>query len=199
MDPVLSVHLAAAAALAEAHVAALFVPTASGLDLKAQRELDQKGLDVAHASWNMHQPALREGRLVRIGAAVVWPLAADGRLEALVYLDQAHAGFPEDHERLHGRVLLERVRSLGRPHALGPYVASVASPEAEQRRQLEVVLRQVAGNVAAAARVLGVNRDTIYERAARFSIRLSDFRPSRRGPSVAPPDVDSPLLRRSRG
>ncbi len=181
MDRVLSVHLMAAAALAEAQVAALFVPTPDGaLELKAQRELDQAGWDVTHVSWRMQQRALREGQIVRVGTALVWPLRAEREVVAVVYLDQAHAGFPEEHERLHGRVLLERVRSLGRPHPLGPYVASVASPEAEQRRQLEVVLRQVAGNVAAAARVLGVNRDTIYERAARLAVRLSEFRPARR-------------------
>jgi hypothetical protein len=179
MDRVLSVHLAAAAALAEAQVAALFVPRHDGgLELKAQRELDQAGWDVTHVAWSAHHRALRQGQVVRVGPAVVWPLKAEGQLVAVCYLDQTRPGFPEEHETQHGHVLAERVRSLGRPNPIGPYVASVASPEAEQRRQLEVVLRQVAGNVAAAARVLGVNRDTVYERAARFALNVDDFRPA---------------------
>jgi transcriptional regulator of acetoin/glycerol metabolism len=178
VDRVLSVHLKAAAALAEAHVAALFVPGPERtLDLRAGVDLDQAGIDSAGVVWSNHEQTLREGALTRLGQAIVWPLLLDGTLVALMYLDTAHADFPEPHEQSHGRVLAERVRALERPRALGPYLAGIASPAADLRRQLEVVLRQVAGNVSAAARVLGVNRDTIYERAARLALDLPSFRP----------------------
>jgi DNA-binding NtrC family response regulator len=178
VDRVLSVHLKAAAALAEAHVAALFVPGPERtLALRAAVDLDQAGIDSSGFAWSSHEQALRAGTLTRVGQGIVWPLLLDGTLVALMYLDTAHPTFPEPHEQSHARVLAERVRALERPRALGPYLAGVASPAAELRRQLEVVLRQVAGNVSAAARVLGVNRDTIYERAGRLAVDLTAFRP----------------------
>lgn len=180
VDQVLSVHLEAAAELAGARVAALFVPTPSGLELRAQKDLLQPGLDATTVAWATQERKLREGHLVRTGDGLVWPLLLGKELAALVYLDQARPEFPEEHEAVHGQVLAMRARRLIPPRPLGPFVASVASPEAEQRRQLQIVLRQVAGNVTAAASVLGVNRDTVYERAARFGLDLGLFRPARR-------------------
>jgi hypothetical protein len=182
LDRVLAVHLKAAAALAEAQVAALFVPARDGsLELRAGESLDQAGIDCARIAWAGHQAELRRGITQRMGVSVVWPILLGTELVAVVYLDQVHAGFPEQHQESHARVLAERVRTLAMPKALGPYIAALADRRSDVRRQLEVALRQVAGNVSAAARVLGVNRDTIYERAARFSIDLAAFRPLRRG------------------
>lgn len=109
----------------------------------------------------------------------MWPLRLDSQLVAVVYLDQTHGGFPEPHQQPHGRVLADRVRALHRPTATRPYVSELAD-RTDVRRQLEAVLRQVAGNVSAAARLLGVNRDTIYERPGRLAIDVASFRPHSR-------------------
>ncbi len=186
LDRVLAIHLRAAAEIAQADVVALFVPDGGGgLGLSGSHSLDPEGrgfsqddMDLTRATWRAHRDLLERGETVRAGSAVVWPLRLDGRFAGLVYLDRADPSFPSEHDWAHGRVLAERVLALDR-RSIGAGVAEQASPDEENGRLLVLAFRQTGGNVAGSARLIGVNRDTIYCWASKYGINIEDYRPKR--------------------
>lgn len=178
MDHFLATHLRAAAEMARAQVGALFAVAAAGrIELSASLNLDEVGLDTARAVWKTQAEALSRGELVHVGDAIVWPLLAGPRLAGLVYLDRAQPGFPSTHDRAHGDVIAARLQAVRRRGAAAAVAAE--APEEGNARLLRVALRQTAGSVAAAARIIGCNRDTVYYWAAKYGIDVNEFRPRR--------------------
>ena len=184
MAEVLEIHLDAAARLARAKVAGLFIPSADGgLELAAQIDIDQAAWDATHITWERRRSVLQQGLIVWFAGAVLWPIVDGGELVAVIYLDHSRAGFPEAHEQANARVIATRIRHLGRPVEYRPYVAAVAGREEDQRRDLEIILRQTAGNIMLTADILGIDRQTVYNRAARFDLDLKSYKPQR--PAIA--------------
>lgn len=177
-DRVLGVQLGALADLAGSPVAALYSPAGSRLTLRAQRNLDQAAIDHVELAWLTQRRELERGGLVRLGPAVAWPLL-NGRHElvAIVFLSSAPAGFPDDVDQQNGAIIVRRVGQGRTPTAVGPQLAEAYGRD--ERERLVATLRLTAGNVAAAARILGVVRDTIYYRLERFGLTVADFRPGR--------------------
>lgn len=170
---------------AGASTGAVFAPRGKGLALLAQRDIDQKGLDLAHACWARRRREVNAGQVVLYGCTVLWPLFDGPELVALIYLDRAREGFPNDACRQDAARL---VRSLNGVRATSPAVAylNAAIPMAEaanafQADQLAIALQTSNGSVAGAARLLNVTRETVYERVDRFGLELESFRPKRRG------------------
>lgn len=165
--------------------AALFAPSGKGLSMLAQREIDQSGLDIAHACWVRQRTELDTGRMLLYGCAVLWPLFDGPVLTALIYLDRAREGFPDDASRGDAARLLRIMAnvSIGSPVAAYLDAGIVASQAADSflADQLAMALQGASGNVTGVARALGLSRETVYERVDRFGIDLEEFRPRRRG------------------
>lgn len=177
--------VAALAERAGATSVVLFAPRDTGLTMVVQHEVTQAALDLAHSAWMRKRELLQAGSVVRYGRAVVWPLFDGPKLVALVYLDAAPAQFPDDEAREHGSDLILRLRRLNPPSPVATYLATGLSLadafEEVQRDQLALALELYHGNVTAAARLLGVTRETIYKRAHRLGLDIPTFR-ARRAP-----------------
>lgn len=184
MDRFLAIHLRAAAEIAQAEVVALFVPDGNGgLGLGGSHSLNpagpgfsQDGMDVTKATWRAHRELLERGQAVRVGSAVMWPLRLEQRFAGVVYLDRADSSFPSEHDQAHGSVIAERLLALDR-RSVGAGVAEQAPREDQNGQLLVLAFRQTGGNVAGSARLIGVNRDTIYCWAAKYGIHIDDYRP----------------------
>jgi DNA-binding NtrC family response regulator len=72
----------------------------------------------------------------------------------------------------HGRILQEADLALP-PHEAAPSGAGGALPSLEEveRRHITHVLDHVRGNVSQAARILGIDRSTLYAKIHRFGLR----------------------------
>lgn len=165
---------------AGAYAAALFATRSTGLALLTQIEITQGPLDITHTAWARRRARLEDGHIERYGAAVVWPLFDGPDLVALVYLDRAPQGFPDDETRETAAVLAARVGRSQLPVAMNSYLTTRLNDpralEEFQRDQLAVSLHVSGGNVAASARQLGVSRQTVYARMDRLGVELSEFR-----------------------
>ncbi len=165
---------------ADAHCSALFVPRQSGLHLVAQNEIDQQALDVTHSAWVRRHDELAAGAVLRHGTAVVWPLFDGPNPAALIYLDQAPAAFPDEAALEYAQDLVLRLRRLAPPSTVSNYMAaglSLAEARLEtDRDHVAIALRVSQGKVRAAARLLGITRETFYKRAHRLGIDIDAFR-----------------------
>lgn len=179
--------LVTVAEIAGATCAALFAPRASGLALVVQFEVNQTAFDIAYGGWARKRDELEAGRCVRYGKAVLWPLFEGRELVAVVYLDRAPQDFPDDLSREDGAVIATRMRRLSIPSpftSLSTTKLSARDALREmQRDQLATTLSELNGNVSAAARHLGIARETFYARAHRLDIEIAEFRKRRSGRS----------------
>ncbi len=164
---------------------ALFAPSGKGLSLLAQKNIDQSGLDIAHACWVRQRREIDAARPFLYGCALLWPLFDGPELKALLYLDRVREGFPDDTSREDARRLLRIMTNVrvGSPVAAYLDAGIVATKVADSflADQLAMALQGANGNVTSAARALGISRETVYERVDRFGIDLETFRPRRRG------------------
>lgn len=175
-ENLLQAYLVVLVELAGAKVGALFEATGARPPLLAQVRLDQAAIDAVALAWRSQRAELEARALARMGPAVVWRLGPTGAGETagLLYLDRTQAGFPTvAQERV--RDSLVEILTRRRPRALGPVLAQ-HDPEEGLREQLTLALSRCNGNVAAAARLLGISRQTLYERAERLSIAVASFR-----------------------
>lgn len=167
---------------AGAECAALYAPASGGLSLVKQVGLDQAASDLVFAAWAKHEARLSAGQPVRYGVAVFRPLfdKRERKLVAVLFLDHMADDFPEDlWLDVCGRIVrlmqfVEPTNPIATYLACGlNYIDAVAELE---RDRLAVALRQTDGNVSAAARRLGICRDTVYVRAAQLGMDVRAFR-----------------------
>jgi hypothetical protein len=170
---------------ARASRVALFAPSGRGLAMLAQKDIDQTGLDIAHACWARRRGEIDAGRPFLYGCALLWPLFDGPAPAALLYLDRAREGFPDEAAREDAARLLRIMTKIkvGSPVAayLDAGIVGSAVLDSFLADQLALALQGASGSVAGAARTLGISRETVYERADRFGIDLEAFRPRRRG------------------
>ncbi len=161
----------------------LFVPRDAGPALVAYHDVTQSALDIAHSVWARRREDLRAGRIVPYGHAAVWPLFDGPELAAFLYLDRIPADFPDDDSRAHAADITARLRRLIVPSRVATYLAtglSLAEAADEvERDRLVMALDLCGGNVAAAARHLGIARETLYKRAHRLDVEIHKLRQRR--------------------
>jgi hypothetical protein len=181
----LRVLVAALAERAGAGSVVLFVPRDAGPALIAYHDVNQSALDIAHSVWARRREDLRAGRIVPYGHAAVWPLFDGPELAAFLYLDRIPADFPDDDSRAHAADITARLRRLVVPSRVATYLAtglSLAEAADEvERDRLVMALDLCGGNVAAAARHLGIARETLYKRAHRLDVEIRKLRQRRLG------------------
>lgn len=175
-ETVLRGYLMVLAEMAEAKVGAVFEPRGTKPMLLAHTaRLTQEALDVAELAWRAKRPVLEQGGSWRSGPAIVWQLRSSrGETVGLVYLDHVQRGFP-DAAQAHTRDLMVDVLVHTEPRALGPEIAQEDN-DGGLRAQLVLALGRCSGSVATTARLLGVSRQTVYERIERFGVSLREFR-----------------------
>lgn len=167
---------------AGAECCALFMPRKPGVGLVAHnREVDQKALDAVLSAWVRHRAELDRGTLVPFGHGLVWPLFDGPKLAALLYLDVAPPGFPEDDEaRNYVLEIVARLRHVSPPTVVNNYLALglslIDARQEAERDQIAMALQVSHGKVRAAARLLGVTRETVYQRASKYGIDLDAFK-----------------------
>lgn len=171
----LQAYLVVLAALAGAKFGALFEPRGSRPPLLAQVRLDQAAIDTVELAWRSRREELEADGPVCFGHAVVWRLAGpDTNAAGLLYLDRVVEDFPSPrHDRMRDTMIDLLTRR--KPRALGAVIAQ-HDPDEDLREQLTLALSRCNGNVAAAARLLGISRQALYERAERLSIAVGSFR-----------------------
>ncbi len=181
----LRVLVAALAERAGATSVVLFVPRDAGPALVAYHDVTQAALDIAHSVWARKREELRAGRIVSYGHAVVWPLFDGPELAAFLYLDRTPPDFPDDDSRAHGADITARLRRVLLPSRVATYLAtglSLAEAADEvERDRLVMALDLCGGNVTAAARHLGITRETLYKRAHRLEVEIRKVRQRRLG------------------
>lgn len=175
-ESVLGAYLTILAELSGAKVGALFQPQGHRPRLVAHTtRVTQDALNAAELAWQTQLPALEASGVWRSGPALVWHLVGrSGETVGLLYLDHVQPGFPTaDQARV--RDLLVDVLVRSEPAALGPALAQ-HDPERWLKDQLVLALDRCAGSVTRTARLLGVSRQTVYERIERFGVSLREFR-----------------------
>lgn len=175
-ESVLGAYLTVVAELAGARVGALFQPHGFRPSLVAHTSrVTQEALDVSELAWGTQREALLASGMWRSGPAVVWHLVGrTGETVGLVYLDHVQGDFPTSGQT-RVRDLIVDVLVKSEPPALGPAIAQ-HDPAEGLKDQLVLALARCAGSVATTARLLGVSRQTVYERIERFGISLREFR-----------------------
>ncbi len=169
---------------ANADRAAVYVPRNGSLALVVQMKLDQAVSDLVLAAWASHRPEFNAAKTVRYGTTAIRPLFQDGRLMALVFLNKTSEQPPTKSQLDVYTRMLPLIERAGTPSPIGSYLACglayIDAARELDRDHLAIVLSQVNGNVAAAARRLGVCRATVYLRAERTGLVVSTFRLGRR-------------------
>jgi hypothetical protein len=173
-DELLRSHLLTLAVLANARVSALFLRTQDDqrLRLAASNTIDSTALETAETAWERRRDELKAGALLRIDAALLWPLLDDGRLAAVVYLEPARSPFPTPADRAAAQPLLARLRR-GSATAVELAPEPAACPKGTLQDQLARLLSERGADVAAIARHLGLSRQTVLERMARLGLRAA--------------------------
>lgn len=165
---------------AHAGQAALLAVRNSGLVLITQHGLDQVGIDLAQVLWIRRQADVQRGQIVWRGPALLWPLFDGPDLVGAIFLDHAPSTFPDDASRADGAAMATRLRRVYLPYPETSYLE--ARPTQARalddflEDQLVIQLMRWGGNVAAVSRSLGVSRETVYTRAERYNIDITEFR-----------------------
>jgi hypothetical protein len=177
MNQTLRTHLLALCQFADARVAAVFLPGDTRPPrLLVQEGLDQEGYDVVHAAWAERRESLERGIAAHYGPRVVRPVTRAGRLVGLLHMDREPAGLFDHPE---ARRLIDQIAEwLAAPSHGQAVVRRLAQydPRETLRQQLEAGLTMAGGNITALAEVLGVERQTIYNRARKLGIDFDTFR-----------------------
>jgi hypothetical protein len=175
----------ALAMAAGASVCALFVPRPSGLILACQDELDQKTLDITHSAWARQREALEAGHSVRFGVALVCPLFDGPNLAGIAYFNPADESFPNEESRADAALVAARMSAWqvqrDRRSYLGAGLTQAGVVTEAMRDEVAIALNEAEGNVASAARRLGITRQGLYHRADNLGIDLMAFRARFRG------------------
>lgn len=182
-DPIprgVRIALATLARAAGAGHVVLYAPRPKGLALVAQIEIDQRAVDMVHVAWARKREQLEAGMIVAYGLSLVWPLFDGPHLVGLLYLDQAPDGFPDEKSRATAAVLAARLTTVTVASVVNSYFTTrLADPNLLDelvRDQTAVCLDANGGNVTQAARQLGISRQALHARAAKFGLDLDLFK-----------------------
>ncbi len=176
----LSVGLKTLQEAARAPQVALLALRPTGLVLITQYGIDQVGIDLAQMLWARRRAELERGEIARRGAAMLWPLFDGPELVGAIFFDHAPSAFPDEASRADAASMATRLHRVYMPYAETSYLE--ARPTQAKalddflETQLIMALIRWAGNVAAVSRSLGISRETVYTRAARYDIDITEFR-----------------------
>jgi hypothetical protein len=171
-DRVLLAYLTAMREASEASVAALFVVHGDSLPLEAGLNVSERDLQNVKLAWSTARREMVRGGVLRIGSAAIWALTDDVGLIGLAYLQPAGLDVPLPEQRSLGKLMAVHLRRLAQSAASDEEALSEIDPD----EQLRLALHRCAGNVSAIARLLGISRPTVYERAAKIGLNPRDFR-----------------------
>lgn len=169
-----------------ARSAAFFVPRADALWLVASDGIDGTSLADVGRIWSAPPVQTRRGALyqgVSARSFVVVPAMRVGQLVGLIYLELGDAGeaFSAELMRLVADLMADAIGAgTAAQRADG---TSTSDPVAEATKaNLLFLLEREEGNVARAARVLGVTRSTVYNRLQRHGVKARHIKQAGRRP-----------------
>lgn len=134
----------------------------------AVRDLSLSRLEAARQLWEKHRRSMTEGRAVHALGCTIIPLLEEAALVGALILDAA-SGVDADPARTFTVALAKTLTARETPLSAGHYLTSIPAAQL-QREQLLLMLETHEWNIARVARLLGLNRRTIYLRLARYDI-----------------------------
>jgi DNA-binding NtrC family response regulator len=170
-DRVLQGFLVALTELSESSAGALWVVDRDKPRLETALNIDQAAIDAVTLAWTGRRAQLERGEVVRVGRSALWGSRDQAGLVALAYVMPAPDATPSQPQRDVCKLAVEHIRRTAKPSI----VAEVAS-EPDPDEQLQLALSKCAGNVAATSRLLGVSRQTVYERMDRLGLVPRHYR-----------------------
>lgn len=170
-EHVLSAYLDALVELCEAKTGAVFAVSADRPVLAVSVRMSQAAFDLVNLAWGVKRNALETGGIVRGELGGVLALLREAGMVGVLYLDNV----PDTWDPYQRRTLDLVADLVAQRTAPGPALARL-DPDTIKREQVVQALRRAAGNVARAARLLGISRQAFYNRAGGAGIDPAKFR-----------------------